>query len=227
MRKSASRRLASITRLRGIVRASLDDLDRRLCDLLAVRSDETFSFRRIVDHLDGELVAVQDRLAGAEDAYDHAQLQPPKLRERRDELAEELYNRYDSTRRLLAGAFARRYGTAVVEPAPRAAEPLIRHVRLTSSLLHCLRPDSAVLAGVKIDPAALAGELDPRAEELEAVCEALLTARADVGTRLQGADDALAEADRVVSWVARSLEGFYRLGGLDALADRIRAAARR
>lgn len=138
-----------------------------------------------------------------------------------------LHGHYDSTRRLLAGIFRRRYGGGIVDPAPRAARPLIRHVRLTLSLLRSLTRDSPALAGVDVDPDTLAGELEPRADRLEAVCDALEEAGAAVHVCRGSADQALADADRVVSWVARSLEGLYRLGGLDELADRIRASARR
>ncbi len=227
MRKPANRRLRSITRLRGILSNSRDHLDRRLRRLLAAGSDAAFSYRRIVDHLDDELAAVQHRLARAEEAYDCAQLQPPALREQRDALAAELYDLYDSTRRLLTSVFARRYGTGIVDPAPRATRPLIRHVRLTSSLLRCLQPDSPMLAGVTIDPGTLAGELEPSADKLDGLCEALEVARAAVDLSRDCADKAQTEADRVTSWVARSLEGLYRLARLDDLAERIRSAARR
>ncbi len=226
-RKPVDRRLKSITRLRAILRGSRDRLDRRLRRLLAARSDAGFSYRPIVDHLDGELVAVKRRLAEAEDAYALARAQPPTLRQQRDERVIELYDHYDSIRRFLAGVFARRYGTGIADPVPRAAQPLIRHVRLTSSLLRSLKRDSPALAGVELDPGALAGELEPRADKLEAVCESLEVACVAVGLDRESADQGLAEADRVASWVARSLEGLYRLAGLDDLADRIRTSARR
>ncbi len=226
MRKAASRRLESITRLRRILRGSRDQLDRRLRRLLAARSEAGFSYRPIVGHLDGELLTVERRLAEAEDAYGLAQLQPPALRRQRDQQVFELYEYYDSIRRLLAAVFSRRYGTGIADPVPRAAQPLIRHVRLTSSLLRSLKRDSPALAGVELDPGALAGELEPRADRLEAVCEALEDAGVAVGLDRESADQALAEAGRVVSWVARSLEGLYRLAGLDELADRIQASAR-
>lgn len=68
MRKPASRRLKSITRLRGILRGSRDQLDRRLRRLVAARAGAGFSYRPIVDHLDEELGAVERRLAEDEDA---------------------------------------------------------------------------------------------------------------------------------------------------------------
>ncbi len=227
MRKPARRRLDSITRLRGLLRVSRDQLDLRLRRLLAARSEAGFSYRPIVDHLDDELIAVERRLAEDETAYGAAQLQPPQLRRQRDELATDLHDHYDSTRQLLTGVFSRRYGGGLVEPAPRSAQPLIRHVRLTTSLLRSLTPDSPALSGVDLDPGALAGELTPLADRLDAVCTALEEACATVQISRASADQALADADRIVSWVARSLEGLYRLGGLDELAERIRAAARR
>ena len=227
MRKPTNRRLESIHKLRGILTSSRGDLEDRLGSLLSEQSGVSFSYRQIIDHLEGELIRVETGLSAAEDAYDVGQQLPPQLRRQRKHLAAELHDRYESIRQLLAGAFARRYGTAVTEPAPRSPRPLIRHVRLTSSLLHCLRPDSAVFGGVEIDPGALAAELDPRAEDLEELCNAVEIACADVINHREQADRALVEADGVVAWVARSLEGFYHLAGLDALAVRIRAAARR
>lgn len=227
MRKTTSRRLESIHKLRGILTSSRSDLEDRLRSLLAEQSGASFSYRQIFDHLEGELIRVETKLTAAEEAYDVGQLLPPELRRQREQLAANLHERYESIRQLLAGAFARRYGTAVTEPAPRSPRPLIRHVRLTSSLLHCLRPDSAAFGGVEIDPTALAAELDPRAEDLEELCNAIEIANADVVKYRDQADRALVEADGVVTWVARSLEGFYHLAGLEALAERIRVASRR
>ena len=226
-RKPANQRLESITRLRRLLRTSRGRVDRGLRRLGAAASYGGLSCRRIFEQVDSELAGARRQLAAAEDAYVRDRFRPTLLRRQRDQLGADLLARHDSIRQLLASTLSHRYGAAIVEPAPESVRPLIRHVRLTASLLRLLDLEPPRLAGVSLDARALADELEPRADALAVLCDALEEACAAAGVASERADEALAEADRAVRWAVRGLEGLCALARLGDLAARIRAAARR
>ncbi len=227
-RKSVDKRLHAIAKVQAILHATRDQLDHHLTRRPAAPCGATFSYRSVLDHLNGELVVVEHRLAETEDAYADDRLRPSCLRQQRDEAASDLYDHQHPTHRLLVSLYRDRRHAALTRPTPRAAPALARQVRVTLSLLRHLEcHPPASIAGVEINPPALANALKPRLEKLEALCDALIAACVAVDASRERADLAIATADRVVTWVAHSLEGLYRLAGLDELADRIRVCVRR
>ncbi len=224
MRKPAARRLKSIARLRSLFRTSREALATALARRSAATGGEAVAYDPLFDHLDAELAAAERHLAAAEDAYHRDRAETSNLRLRRDEAAAELYAHQRPTRRLLL-----HLGRApeIAESTPRAAAALARQTRLTLGLLRHLEGRPQPTEGVEIHHRALAARLQPRLARLEDLCDALLSARAVTAATCEQADGALAAADRVVPGVARSLEGLYRLAGMDDLAERIRRCVRR
>ena len=209
-RKPIVHRLRSIARLRSVLERTRRPLDRALRDRPAARVGLTYL--PLLDHLHAELVTVERRLAGAEDAYFVAKAQAASLREERDRVADSLRQQHENVRRWLLSLYGDSL-RAVVGPAPQSPPALARHARRAVAVLRDLahRPVTPVLGGGRIDPALLAVDLERRVEPLDVVLAQLDVAAAGIVAAQEHAARAMGEARQVESSVVRCVEG---LGGL-------------
>ncbi len=223
MRKPINKLLKSIVSLRATIRSSRDRIARRLAGRPAAAGA---SYGPVFDHLHAELATAASALAVAEDAYDVAKFRAGELRESRQLTASELAAEHAPIERLLR-CQTHLKGVDAVAATPKCAFALARQVRRTVRFLRAVEREQPALAcGVKIDAGELAGGLEGGRRRLEAAIAAVDQADAKVNWARQGADRAFAEAERVVSSVARGYEGLGGLAGEGEIGKRIRRCLR-
>ncbi len=226
-RKAVTRRLKAAARLHSFILATRDRLDRSLSRRPA--APDGCSYRPVFDHLLAELVAVERRLGEGEDAYDLARLQLSERRQSRLSAQVELHTRESRIRRFVRATSLYRGGVELraAGSTPKGGTALVMQVRGTLELLRMLERHSDPDAVIILDPAVLAGELETVLDKFRSEDARLDDARFAANSRRAKADEAIAEYDRVVPWVARGFESYCQLAGEEELADRVRRIARR
>ncbi len=136
----------------------------------------------------------------------------------------------------LRSSFTGTYGKDALPLVGLDAPPELRFVAIREQQLEVLErmrnPELAARlpeprAGQKaLDLTELADAIEAEIRELEAATEAIRRLRKQVDESLVVKEEVLAQHRRLYLNVARILAGYYRLAGLDELADRIRSPER-
>ena len=217
MRKPVRQCLRLIADLRSSIRESRDSLSRQLARRAAALSgapagDATI-YQPILDYLDAELAAAHRELADAERAYDAAQPELPRLRRRRDAVAAELRDLAAPLPRLLRG-LPGLPGAGIPVALPESPVGLADLLPDILDFLRRLeRNPSPPIAGIRIDAGALAAELEPRMRRLEDCLRSVGKAGVAEDCARTLANQALARARRVATWVGLTLENLAGLAG--------------
>ncbi len=190
------------------------------------------SYRRIVDHLKGDLGTVHTRLAWSEDQHQRKLARIQDLIDRREELGGVLSGTYLKVRHSLQSLYGSRMGFVLANVSgatPQNPRRLIQQVGQTISFLRdpVVEPPSHDLNGVTVDFAELANDLEPPMEELGAVLQELDRTRKEAQGTGAVKQEAVKEFDRMFLWVARALASYFHLAGLHELAELIRPSVRR
>ncbi len=224
MRKPARRILRSIARLRSSLQVCRDHLGRRLAERHAQRG----AYGPVFDHLDAELKTVESELADAENGLAADQLSAALLRQKRDRASLELRDRHRPIERFCRSQPGLR-GAGIVDSTPECPYALEQQATQTVDFLRALEADAAagrnppaLTAGVSVDTGALADDLEGGLPRLQAAITAVERAESDVRLARGRANQGFVEAERVLSWVARMLDGLSGLAGEERLAARIR-----
>ncbi|MCP3957137.1 MAG: hypothetical protein GY719_04735 [bacterium] len=224
-RKTVTRRLDTIRKLRAMIRFSGDDLVHRLSRRAAAAVRESSPYRPVLEHFDAELATVERALGPAEDAYDRDKARLGGLRQQRNDAASKLRDEYKRLHRLLRAVVEPELltGAGITCPPPAGTAVLARHVECTAHVLRDLdRAGQWPLARIGLPVALAAESLESGARQLTEAGRDLDrgVVAADISRNL--ADEAATRADRVVPWIARALASLWRLVGEDGYADRIR-----
>lgn len=117
----------------------------------------------------------------------------------------------------------------VTGPTPRQPVALVSQIRETVEFLRSpkVATPTIELDGVQIDLTTVGTDLGSAADRLDTVLTNLAQARKNAQTSRVAKNKAIERYDREFLWIARTLEGYFRLAGMDELAERIRPSARR
>ena len=148
-------------------------------------------------------------------------------RRRRDEATEALYDTMVAIRDQLTATFGADRGAALLGVDGRTSLDPLKLFRQASRALERLNDDSvelppARLAGVDLDLATLAGQLQPALDELRLALATVDREQRETETTLQEKDRALDAFDVAVSSTGRILTAFDDLAGFPAYSDKIR-----
>ena len=154
------------------------------------------------------------------------------LQKRRDALNDQLFGRYFKARHTLETLFGRERGfemLAVDGETPRDPTGLIHQVRSTVNFMQepKIELPAVDVAGIDMDPAAMAIQLTDEADELESVLTGIERERKNAETTRMVKNEAIAEFDRRYLWVGRGLETYFHLAGMHELAEKVRPSTRR
>jgi len=190
------------------------------------------SYRRVLDHLQGDLGTAHTGLAWAEDQHQRNLARINDLIGRREELGNALSEKFRKTRHTLENLYGSKMGFVLVNvkgATPQNPRRLIEQVGQTISFLRdpVVEPPSHDLDGVTVELARLADGLEAPMEELGAVLQQLDRTRKQAQGTLAVKQQAVEEFDRVFQWVARALSSYFHLAGLHELAELIRPSNRR
>ena len=231
-RKGVSRRQGAATEVRASVQAHRGRVGPKLNRRLPPPDGEaTFTYQVYFDHMDGELARVQQRLIVAEDAHQRKLAEGVQLRRESAELTSTVYDKQTAARQVLGGYHGGDRGFEVARvsgPTPQESKPLAEQVDQTAKALR--NPPGLLvgrIAGVEIDPEAMADDLESELGALQAVREVYQRTRKETDGTRQTLNAAIAEFDGVFPWVSRSLEALFLLVGERELSERIRTSRRR
>ncbi len=220
-RKAATDRLKPIARHRSFIRPLGERIVRWLADRPAAPDGAAEAYRLVLEHLRAELLALEGRLEGAENAYDGAKIRLKSHRDRRDRARAKLECHHRRIREFLTAFFPpqvlARAGIAAV-----SGPKLAHHSTLTIGVLNRIEILGPPILEVSFSARALAAELQDALDELDAATAGLELARAAVAGSRLSADQAIAEVDRTAPWIRRCLECLGHLAGRSELARRIR-----
>ena len=222
---SAEEVRASLAAHRGLIGDNLD--------VQRPASPETgFSYQVMFDHMEDELAKVESKLVESEDRHVRQLARISELRRRRDEGVAETYDKQTATRGILAALYGKDRDfelAAVSGKTPASSKTLAEQVDQTVKFLRnpeVAEPSSKV-AGVGVDLETMADDLENGQKHLVKVRAELVQATKEADGTRQITAQAIKEFDLVFLWIARSLEGLFRLAGEQELADRIRTSVRR
>ncbi len=231
-RIEVSRRLGSLEEVQASLAAHRGRIGGNL-DAQRPASPETgFSYQVMFDHMASELTNVESQLVQAEDQHVRQLVKISRLRRGRDQGASDVYDKQTAARGILAHLYGkdRDFEVAAVSgKTPQSSRSLAEQVDQTVKLLRDPEGDepSQKVAGVGVDFGAMADDLENGQKQLIEVRAELVQATKEADGTRQSTARVIKEFDRVFFWIARSLEGLFRLAGEEALADRIRTSARR
>ncbi len=230
MRKASRKLLKSIAKFRTRLQADRADLARllaarpaaeRIAPLAAATPVplEGSIYDPVFDHLDAELAAAETELAAAEKAHFAGQEDLVLLRRKL-----ELANSNLSARHATIERFCRSQpglkGGGIVASTPKDPDALAYQAWLTLEFLRSLEADAAagrnppaLAPGVSIDAGVVAKDLEAGLPPLEAATTAVVEARSANVMALARADQSLAEAERLLTWVTGVLENLRGLAG--------------
>lgn len=223
-RKSVRALLKSIGQLRATVAAERALIARRLAARPAAPPAAAGAYPLVLEHLGAELLALETGLATAEDGYAMVKQLPADLRRERDRAATRLHKLHGPLRRLL-GNFFEVPGPGSAGRALRGPHRLVAEAAWTLGLLRRLERDPPPpVRGICLDPGAAADELETAHDRLESVLDELDAAEARAAVARADTEAAVAQAESVVPWLTRALEG---LAGLSRAGCASRPALRR
>ncbi len=227
-RKEVSKRLGSADE----VQASLIAHRGRIGDRLEVRypplPDMEFSYQVMFDHMEAYLVDVTRRLVEAEDRHVHQLTQVRQLRSQRNVETTDVYDKQTAVRGILASVYRdQAFAVAVSGSTPPYSKALAEQVDQTAKFLRSpqVNPPTKKVDGV--DFSAMAKDLETGYQRLIQVRAELAEATKIADATRQATYRAIDTFDDLFLWVARSLEGLFRLAGEQELADRVRTSAHR
>ncbi len=231
-RVEVSRRLGSAEEVRGSLGAHRGQIGGQLDDQRPASPETGFSYPSMFDHMDSELAKVHSGLVQAEDRHVRQLAEILQLRRRRDQGVTDTYGKQTAARGILASLYGKERGfevAAVSGKTPVLSRTLAEQVDQTVKFLRNPQGEvpSSKVGGVGVDFQAMAGDLESGKTQLIEVRAELVKARKKADATRQTTKLAIKEFDRVFLWIARSLEGLFRLAGEDELADRIRTSLRR
>ena len=197
------------------------------------------SYRRVLDHLFGDLRTVHTGLASAEDEHQSKLMLLEELAHQRAGIHEKLQDRFFKVRHTLEALYSEqqkkgrwRRGfvlASVLGATPRNPRRFLEQVEQTEMFLRdpAVDPPPHDLNGLRVDFVELANDLKPLREELGAVLDAIDRVRKEAQAALVAKKEAIEEFDRIFGWVTRAFESYFHLAGLHDLAELIRPSVRR
>ncbi len=193
--------------------------------------DGSFSYRTVFDHLRLDLESIRAELNEAKDQHVRLLARTSGLRRRGQGLASELYRRQVKARRILTTVFDpdRAFEMAAVTgDTPQVPSALADQVEQTVKLLKEPAVDIGPVDadGVTVDVEQMAAGLEARLEDFRGVQSERRMARKALGETKVVKDKAIKHCDNLLPWVARTLEGYFRIAGERELAERIRTSVR-
>ncbi len=230
-RKDVTRRKTSIAEVRASVHAHRGRVGQQLDERPASPGEGAFS-QAYFDQMDGELATVERNLVAAEDEHVRKQIQVVQARELSEELTAGVYDKQTSARKVLAGLFGSKHEfklAAVSGRTPQGPQTLPEQVDQTVKLLRNPEGEKPAVrvSGVDIDFGVMADDLETGLGGYRASRVELDRRRKEADATRLKTNQAIADYDGVFPWVARSLEGLFRLVGEHDLAERIRTSVRR
>lgn len=230
-RIEVSKRLGSVEEVRGSLAAHRNLIRDNLDVQRPPAPDTGFSYEVMFDHFDGELAKVESRLVEAEDRHTKQLARIRQLRRRRDEGVTDTYNKQTATRGIISNLYGKDYDfelAAVSGKTPVSSRILAEQVDQTVKFLRSpVGEPSEKVAGVGLDFETLADDLERGQRRLIQVRAELVEATKFADGTRQNTNRAIKDFDLVFLWIARSLEGLFRLAGEEDLAERIRTSVRR
>lgn len=225
-RKAVAKSLKSLSRLRSAIRCSRDRLSPQLSERPAAQHVEALDYKPLFEHLQTELAIVEGRLTTAESAYANEKRQLANARQDRERAVPALYRLQCDVKRLLQAVLGSRQLlelAGIDGKTPQSSQSLICQVKSTVLFLRTLDdvPPPPPLA-ITFDTLAFADKLQSERERVEALCRAVEVANFGAVAAQCDADEAAAEADRVMPCVVSVVEGVGRLAENDRLARRVR-----
>lgn len=199
---------------------------------LPVGEDEpAFDYRLHMQHLIVQLSSAVDRAVEAEDEHSNSLIRVSRLRDERDLVVEESFDKLVAARQGLESLYPRG-GFELVNVSgdtPRVPERL--HEQLGQSVKLLLTPAVNLrqhkVEGFSVDLSAVAGDLESGRQELRTAIDRLDAGRKLAEGTLLDKREAIDELRRTILWVGRTSEGLFHLAGESGLAERIRSSTRR
>ncbi len=232
-RIEVSRRSGSAEEVRGSLTAHRGKIGGNLGALHPPSPETGFSYEVMFDHFADQLAKVERQLIEADDQHVKQLAIISRLRRRRDQGVTDAYDKQTAARGILASLYGKERDfevAAVSGRTPVSSKTLAEQVDQTVKFLRTPpegKKPSHKVAGVVVDLPTMADDLEGGQKQLNQVRADLVQAtKVADGTR-QTTHQAIKEFDLVFLWIARSLEGVFRLAGEQELADRIRTSARR
>jgi hypothetical protein len=191
-----------------------------------------FDHPKQMQHLLHELDSSQSALAAAEDGYMSQQVVVSRLQSDRDEAVGASYGKLVAVRQSLDGLHGTKAGFELALASgdtPRSADRLLEQLAQSVNLLRqpAVAPRDPRVAGINVDPAAVAADLESAMAPLRDVAGRLREARKRTEVLLVAKRKAIAELRRTILWAGRSAEGLFHRAGESELAERIRSSTRR
>ena len=231
-RVEVSRRLGSAEEVRASLAAHRGLIGGNLDVQRPPPQEAGFSYQALFDHMDSELAQVAGRLVEAEDRHVKQLARIIQLRRRRDDGVSSTYDKQIAARGILTSLYGKERDfelAAVSGRTPDSSKTLAEQVDQTVKFLREPQGElpSGKVGGANIDFAAMADDLEAGQRGLTTVRADLVQARKVADGTRQVTSQVIQEFDLVFLWIARSLEGLFRLAGEQELADRVRSSARR
>jgi len=178
------------------------------------------------------LTASAGSLSQADQTHVHQLAKVIELREDRDDLVTSGYDKLSIMRRTIDDLHGegRAFVQAGIEgPTSRKANKLLRQIDLAVPRLRApdLKLKQAKVEGIKVNPVAMADDLETLAGKLRTAQNEFRRARRVVQASSRKKNQQIKDHRRNIVWTARTVEGYYRLAGEDELADRLRPIVRR
>ena len=155
-----------------------------------------------------------------------------QLRRQRDQGVADTYEKQTAARGILASLYGKDLDfelAAVSGKTLSSSRTLAEQVDQTVKFLRTPEEEepSRKVAGVELELPTMADDLEDGQKQLIQVRTDLVRAKKVADGTRQTTSQAIKDFDLVFLWIARSLEGLFRLAGEAELADRIRTSVRR
>ncbi len=227
-RREVSRRLGSADEVQASLVAHRGRIGGRLETDYPAFPDMEFSYQVMFDHMGAYLADVTTRLVEAEDQHVHQLTNVSHLRSRRNDETADVYDKQTAARGILASVHKdQTFAVAVAGNTPPLSKALAEQVDQTVKFLRNSLGDSPAKKVAGVDFQAMATDLETGHGRLIQARAELAEAKKVADATRQVTYRAIEAFDDLFLWVARSLEGLFRLAGEKELADRVRTSARR
>ncbi len=191
-----------------------------------------FDYGKQVEHLVHGLETAESGMNAAENAHMKQEVRVSRLRSERDQKAEDNYGKLVAARQVIEGSQGAEGGfeTAYVSgTAPRRPKRLLEQMAQSVTLLNdpAVEPRASKVAGVNIDYASVAGDLEAGMLDLRGTVDRLDEQNKLAEVTMLARREATDELRSTVIWAGRSAEGLFHRAGEHELAERIRTSTRR
>lgn len=206
--------------------------NRALADESAAQITESANYHEIFAHLAAELTEAKDGMISANTTHLGQLAFIVDLKERRDELNNNLFSRFLKARHTVETLFGsdKRFPVlAITGDTPDDPTGLVAQVRETVGFLRDpkVKTPELGLDGVALDPPAMADQLASEANELDGALIGINEAEKQADVTRQAKNDAIETYDRKFLRVARLAEALFHFAGMHELATRVRPSTRR